>query len=136
MSRYMGHPRTMQGRPRSSATGAGRSHAARGASMTAPPIAATDSGAADALTSVEKALDLLQALHDAARPLGPSALARALGLPKSTAHRLLGPLVRRGLVERGADGTYRPGFALVSLGLGVLRSDPLVAAARPALEAE
>jgi IclR family acetate operon transcriptional repressor len=92
--------------------------------------------AADPLSSVEKALDLLQALHDAAEPLGPSALARALGLPKSTAHRLLGPLVRRGLVERDAQGAYRPGFALVALGLGVLRSDPLVAAARPALEAE
>jgi len=92
--------------------------------------------APDALSSVEKALDLLQALHEAPGPLGPSALARALGLPKSTAHRLLVPLVRRGLVERDAQGAYRPGFGLVALGLGVLRSDPLVAAARPVLEAE
>jgi DNA-binding IclR family transcriptional regulator len=94
------------------------------------------SAAGDPLSSVEKALDLLQALHDAPAPLGPSALARALGLPKSTAHRLLAPLVARGLVERDERGGYRPGFALVSLGLGVLRSDPLVAAARPAHEAE
>ena len=104
--------------------------------VAAPPTAAPTPATSEALSSVEKALDLLQALHDAAGPLGPSALARALGLPKSTAHRLLAPLVRRGLVERDAEGTYRPGFALVSLGLGVLRSDPLVAAARPALEAE
>ena len=104
--------------------------------MSISPTAAPTPATSEALSSVEKALDLLQALHDAAGPLGPSALARALGLPKSTAHRLLAPLVRRGLVERDAEGTYRPGFALVSLGLGVLRSDPLVAAARPALEAE
>src|SRR5262249_38784287 len=55
---------------------------------------------------------------------------------KSTAHRLLAPLLRRGLVERDGSGRYRPGFALVALGLGALRGDPLVAAARPVLEAE
>jgi DNA-binding IclR family transcriptional regulator len=87
-------------------------------------------------STVEKAIDLLFHLHAAAEPLGVSALGRALGLPKSTAHRLLGPLLRRGLVERDASGRYRPGFALVALGLGVLRGDPLVAAARPALEDE
>jgi DNA-binding IclR family transcriptional regulator len=104
--------------------------------MTAPSVLPTRPAAGDALSSVEKALDLLQALHDARGPLGPSALARALGLPKSTAHRLLAPLAARGLVERDEKGGYRPGFALVSLGLGVLRGDPLVAAARPALEAQ
>lgn len=102
--------------------------------MAAPAADAPVQG--DPISSIEKALDLLQALHDAAEPRGPSALARALGLPKSTVHRLLAPLVRRGLVERDARGACRPGFALVALGLGVLRSDPLVAAARPSLEAE
>jgi IclR family acetate operon transcriptional repressor len=87
-------------------------------------------------STVEKTIDLLFHLHRAAEPLGVSALGRALGLPKSTAHRLLVPLVRRGLVERDAGGRYRPGFGLVALGLGVLRGDPLVAAARPVLEAE
>jgi DNA-binding IclR family transcriptional regulator len=98
------------------------------ASAIAPPT--------DAQSSVEKALDLLQALHDAGGRIGPSALARWLGLPKSTVHRLLATLTSRGLVERDARGGYRPGFGLVALGLGVLRGDPLVAAARPALEAE
>lgn len=87
-------------------------------------------------STVEKAIDLLLHLHRAGRPLGVSALGRALGLPKSTAHRLLVPLVRRGLVERDEAGRYRPGFGLVALGLGVLRGDPLVAAARPVLDAE
>jgi DNA-binding IclR family transcriptional regulator len=87
-------------------------------------------------STVEKSIDLLFHLHGAGEPLGVSALGRALGIPKSTAHRLLGPLLRRGLVERDLSGRYRPGFGLVALGLGVLRADPLVAAARPVLEAE
>jgi DNA-binding IclR family transcriptional regulator len=86
--------------------------------------------------TVEKSIDLLFHLHAAGEPLGVSALGRALGLPRSTAHRLLAPLLRRDLVERDASGRYRPGFGLVALGLGVLRDDPLVAAARPVLEAE
>lgn len=95
--------------------------------MTAPSQAAS---------TVEKAIDLLFELRAAGEPRGVTALARALGLPKSTAHRLLAPLVRRGLAERDAEGRYRPGFVLVGLGLGALEGDPVVAAARPVLEAE
>jgi DNA-binding IclR family transcriptional regulator len=87
-------------------------------------------------STVEKSIDLLFHLHGAPGPLGLAALGKALGLPRSTAHRLLAPLLRRGLVERDGTGRYRPGFALVALGLGVLRGDPLVAAARPVLEDE
>jgi IclR family transcriptional regulator, acetate operon repressor len=43
-------------------------------------------------------------------------------------------LRRRGLVERDGKGRYRPGSALLALGLGVLDREPLVAAARPCLE--
>jgi DNA-binding IclR family transcriptional regulator len=87
-------------------------------------------------STVEKSIEVLFHLHGAGEALGVSALGRSLGLPRSTVHRLLAPLLRRGLVERDAVGRYRPGFALVALGLGVLRGDPLVAAARPVLEAE
>jgi DNA-binding IclR family transcriptional regulator len=89
----------------------------------------------DAATSVEKALDVLLHLH-AVGTGGVSALARDLALPKSTAHRLLASLGRRGLVERDEQGRYRPGLRLVALGLGVLDREPVVAAARPSLEAE
>ena len=87
-------------------------------------------------STVEKSIEVLFHLHGAGEPLGVSALGRSLGLPRSTVHRLLAPLLRRGLVERDGDRRYRPGFALVALGLGVLRGDPLVAAASPVLEAE
>jgi DNA-binding IclR family transcriptional regulator len=85
--------------------------------------------------AVEKALDVLFRLA-AAGPAGVSELGRALALPKSTAHRLLAALARRGLVERDEQGRYRPGVALLALGLGALEREPAVAAARPVLEAE
>jgi DNA-binding IclR family transcriptional regulator len=88
--------------------------------------------------TVEKALDVLLYLHGERRACGVSEIGRALGLPRSTTHRLLAALGSRGLVERqtGGGGAYRPGIALVALGLGVLQTEPVVAAARPVLEAE
>ncbi len=89
-----------------------------------------------ATTSIEKALDVLFHLHAAAEPAGVTAIGRALGIPKSSTHRLLAALAARGLVERDARGRYLPGMALVALGVGMLDREPLVAAARPLLEAE
>jgi len=84
--------------------------------------------------TIDKALELLFHLHEHGSARGLSDVARALGLPKSTAHRLLAALARRGLIERDAHGRYRPGIALVALGLGALEREPLVAAARPVME--
>jgi IclR family acetate operon transcriptional repressor len=85
--------------------------------------------------TVEKAVDVLFHLHAEGAPQGVTDIGRALGLPKSSAHRLLAALGRRGLVERDARGRYRPGIGLVALGLGALESEPVVVAARPVLEA-
>jgi DNA-binding IclR family transcriptional regulator len=85
--------------------------------------------------TVEKAIDVLFHLHERAEPWGVSELARALKLPKSSVHRLLTALRRRGLVEHDERGRYRPGIVLLALGLGVLEREPLVIAARPVLEA-
>ncbi len=90
--------------------------------------------ASTGLGTVEKALDILQHLHEAGGPRGVSEIGRALDLPKSTAHRLLAALGRRGMVERSAQGRYRPGIALVALGVGILEREPVVIAARPVLE--
>lgn len=86
--------------------------------------------------TVEKAVDVLQYLHDAGAAQGVTAVGRGLGLPKATAHRLLRALGRRGLVEQDASGRYRPGLGLVALGLGALEREPVVAAARSVLETE
>jgi DNA-binding IclR family transcriptional regulator len=89
-----------------------------------------------ALTSIEKAVDVLFHLHAASTPVGVTQLGRAIGLPKSSVHRLLASLARRGLVQQDARGGYEPGVGLVALGLGAQERDPLVIAARPALESE
>jgi DNA-binding IclR family transcriptional regulator len=93
-------------------------------------------GRLDALGTVDKAVDVLFRLSAEPSPQGVSDLGRALGLPKSSVHRLLASLARRGLVERDERGRYRPGIALLALGLGALEREPLAAAARPLLEAE
>jgi len=86
--------------------------------------------------TVEKAIEILFLLSAGPEPAGVTAIGRALGMPKSSAHRLLAALARRGLVERDDGGRYRPGIGLVALGLGALEREPVVAAARPELEAE
>ena len=84
--------------------------------------------------TVEKALDVLFHLHEAPIPLGLSEIGRALDLPKSSCHRLLAALVKREIVEREEGGLYRPGLALLSLGMGAQGREPVVRAARPTLE--
>ncbi|MDT0347969.1 IclR family transcriptional regulator [Pseudonocardia charpentierae] len=46
---------------------------------------------------------------------GLAELARCTGLPMSTAHRLTGELVNRGLLERNGDGRFRAGSVLQQL---------------------
>lgn len=87
-------------------------------------------------TSIEKALDVLFHLHQRNSPSGVTEIGKALGIPKSSTHRLLAALAGRGLVERDSHGRYIPGMALVALGVGALDREPLVAAARPLLESE
>ncbi|MBJ22873.1 MAG: IclR family transcriptional regulator [Deltaproteobacteria bacterium] len=86
--------------------------------------------------TVEKALDVLFYLHDVGGALRLSEIGRALDLPKSSCHRLLSSLVDREVVDRDEVGRYRPGLALLSLGIGAQRREPVVSAARHALEAE
>jgi DNA-binding IclR family transcriptional regulator len=88
------------------------------------------------LSTVEKAVDLLFHLHEVGAPRGVTSVGRSLGLPKSSAHRLLAALTRRGLLERDERGRYSPGVGLIALGLGVLGREPVVAVARTVLELE
>jgi DNA-binding IclR family transcriptional regulator len=86
--------------------------------------------------SIEKAVEVLFHLHAARAPLGVTALGRELGLPKSSAHRLLTALRHRDLVEQDESGRYHTGIGLVVLGQGALHAQPLLAASRPILERE
>lgn len=86
------------------------------------------------LGTVDKAIDILFHLHAQGGARGVSAIGRALDMPKSSVHRLLGALRHRGLVEQDEQGRYRPGMGLIALGLGALEREPVVVAARPVLE--
>jgi IclR family transcriptional regulator, acetate operon repressor len=90
----------------------------------------------ESLATVEKAVDVLFHLHHEPGPVGVTAIGRALGLPKSSTHRLLRALTRRNLVEQDERGRYRPGIGLLALGLGALEREPVAVAARPVLEEE
>ena len=87
------------------------------------------------MTTIEKATDVLFFLHSQPGACGVTTVARELGVPKTSAHRLLRSLMHRNLVERDDSGQYRLGFGLALLGFGAAGREPLVHLARPALEA-
>ncbi len=70
--------------------------------------------AAQPPSSLEKAITILAALSEALQPISLAKLSRRTGLPKTTAHRLLGVLCREGFAQRiGLD--YTIGDRLLSL---------------------
>jgi DNA-binding IclR family transcriptional regulator len=70
----------------------------------------------DGLKSVSTALDVLECFAVDGE-LGVSDIARKLGIAKSTAHRLLTALCRKGIAEQNPEtGLYRLGLHLYELG--------------------
>lgn len=63
----------------------------------------------------------------------PSEMAEALGLAKTTTHRLLQALASQGLVVRRASGGYRLGPAAIALGAQALRTNDLRELVHPIL---
>ncbi|WP_283134786.1 IclR family transcriptional regulator [Rhizohabitans arisaemae] len=66
--------------------------------------------------SVERALDILEALADHGGEGGVSEIAARTGLPYGTIHRLLRTLLRRGYVRQEADRRYALGGSLLRVG--------------------
>lgn len=71
--------------------------------------------------SVERALDVLEALAEHGGEAGLSEIAARTGLPYGTIHRLLRTLLARGYVRQESDRRYALGGGLVRLG-GVAES--------------
>ncbi|MFC1418069.1 IclR family transcriptional regulator [Streptacidiphilus cavernicola] len=84
-------------------------------------------------SAVDKALDLIEAVARADRPLRLTELADATGLHRATAYRVLLDLLRRGWVLRTGD-RYLPGAAVLQLSRRAA-ANSLVALCRPVLEA-
>lgn len=84
--------------------------------------------------SIERAFAVLGALADG--PVGVTDVAGRVGLPKSTAARLLASLEREGAVEQvPGESRYRLGPRLVTLSAGLRETRGLVAIAHPTLVA-
>src|SRR3954447_9531413 len=82
--------------------------------------------------SIERAFAVLGALADG--PIGVTEVADRVDLPKSTAARMLGSLVREGVVEQvPGDSRYRLGPRLVTLAAGIRPTRSLASLARPSL---
>jgi urocanate hydratase len=84
--------------------------------------------------AVERAVGLLTAVARSAGGGRLSELARATGVPTSTALRLLRTLESQGFVRRDAAGTFHPGAGLLALA-AVLDDLPLLEIAEPHLAA-
>ena len=96
------------------------------------PRPAPVSSSVYAVRAAERVLDVLDVLQGAADGVSLGELARATGLPKSSAFRYLATLEARGYVVRDDDDAYRLGLAFQPLRPRDLAL--LAAAARPHLE--
>lgn len=73
-----------------------------------------------------RCLDVLNLLSESPQDLGVSEVAGSLGLPPPTAHRLLGTLVKAGLVERDrVSRRYGLSPKVLRIGAGYLRNSPV-----------
>jgi DNA-binding IclR family transcriptional regulator len=84
---------------------------------------------------LERTLGILELLTQQGHGMELAALAQALNLPKSAAHRLLNDLVKAGYVRQTRDlGEYVLTTKLVSLGLTYLSKSGVVDVAQPLLD--
>lgn len=103
---------------------------------TVPPARIRRETPAGSLSSVTSALKLLKVYSVEETDLGISALAKKLGVAKSTAHRLAVTLAAEGFLEQNQEnGRYRLGLALFELGALVRRSMDVSTLGRPLLGA-
>lgn len=89
---------------------------------------------AETSSSVDQAFDVLALLSEQDDSIGVAQLARRLGLPTSTAHRVLATLEDAGYVARDTTGAkYQLGLGAQELTHALLRRFPVRAASQPLL---
>jgi DNA-binding IclR family transcriptional regulator len=81
--------------------------------------------------SIDRVLDIIEALSTEQGGLGVTELSKRIGLHKSTAHRLLSTLAHRGYVAKRADGGYQIGLKLIEAVSCYINSLELQTEARP-----
>ena len=89
---------------------------------------------AEQVQVVDRILDILEYLSLTQGEHGPTDISAAVGLSKSTVHRLLATMHKRGYVDKNeAEGTYRIGIKLVELTSNYINNLELQTEARPIL---
>jgi len=84
--------------------------------------------------SVERTLDILEALVEVGSEVGLVDVSQAVALPLATVHRLLGTLIRRGYVKQNRDNRkYSLGFRALQMGNDMRLGFSLRLEARPFL---
>ena len=81
--------------------------------------------------SLDRALDIIEALSTEPDGLGVTELGMRVGLHKSTVHRLLATLVQRGYIGRHENGNYHLGLKLIEAASYYINSLELQTEARP-----
>lgn len=88
------------------------------------------------LSSLDHALVILEAIGRASLPVGLSDIARKIGYPKTTVHRILHTLVRRGFLRKEAQtGRYQLTLKLFEIGSAAVNQLGIKDIAKPHLEA-
>jgi len=91
-----------------------------------------NNGTSGTASTVDRAIDVLETLRDAAGPLGVRDISRRVGISPASAHRLLSSLRVRGLVAQvPGSRTYTLGWSLLDYANAVLRSVDLPSVAAP-----
>jgi DNA-binding IclR family transcriptional regulator len=85
--------------------------------------------------SIERAIDILDALRRKARPAGVTEISQEIGLAKSTVYRILETLLEKGMLQKdGATETYSLGYKLLELAFSASTSWDLINFVMPFLE--
>jgi len=83
--------------------------------------------------SLERAIAILRLFSRARRLIAAPEIVQELGIPRSTAHRLLQSLVELDLLRREPGDFYATGHGILTLGFEHLASQPLTDVASPVL---
>ena len=81
--------------------------------------------------SIDRALDIIEAVADAGRPMGLTEISNQVGLHKSTAYRIIETLSKRGYLARTEEGAYKIGLKLIDAVSCYINSLELQTEARP-----
>lgn len=81
--------------------------------------------------SINRALDIIEAVAEAGRPMGLTEIANQVGLHKSTAYRIIETLFQRGYLTKTDEGSYKIGLKLIDAVSCYINSLELQTEARP-----